>query len=107
VIASLLAALVGAGGSVALAQMLSVTPRAPSALLVAALGLLPLAAVIYASYFIYRHTARRRKLQATATALLSTILTLAALFVASIILPPSNSAPPPPPAPTPTPRHIV
>ncbi len=104
-IASLLAALVGAGGSVALAHLLSVTTRDPGALLVAALGLIPLAAVIYASYFVYRHTARRRKLQATATALLSIILTLAALFVASIFQ--TRTSTRPQPTPTPMPRNVT
>ncbi|HEX8116857.1 MAG TPA: hypothetical protein VF521_06265, partial [Pyrinomonadaceae bacterium] len=41
--------------------------------------LLPLAAIVYAAVFVYRHTARRRQVQAAATALLASILTLAAL----------------------------
>jgi hypothetical protein len=47
--------------------------------------IVPIAMIIAASIFVYRHTARRRKTQAMATALLSTILTLA-IILTSIIL---------------------
>ena len=46
----------------------------------------PLAATTYASVFVYRHTARRRALQAAATALLALLLTLAALVLGSILM---------------------
>ncbi len=45
----------------------------------------PIACVVYASVFVYRHTARRRTLQAAATALLASMLTLAALLLGSIL----------------------
>jgi len=41
--------------------------------------LLPIAAITYATVFVYRHTARRRVLQASITALLAVLLTSAAL----------------------------
>src|SRR5690349_22190358 len=44
----------------------------------AALSLLaPVGAITYAAVFVYRHTPRRRQLQAAATALLASLLTLA------------------------------
>jgi len=57
-------------------QRASATPD----LLVAGLLILPAAAILYASIFVYRHTARRRSLQAMATALVSTTLTLAIIY---------------------------
>jgi hypothetical protein len=45
----------------------------------------PIACVVYASVFVYRHTARRRTLQAAATALLASMLTLAALLLGSFL----------------------
>ncbi|MDQ3755445.1 MAG: hypothetical protein M3371_12045 [Acidobacteriota bacterium] len=107
VIASLLATLVGVGGQLALIYFLFGTARTFETfdLAVLALLLLPLLAISFASHFVYRHTARRRKLQAMATALLSIILTLAALFIASIFhtrTPPGSQ-----PAPTPTPRNVI
>ncbi len=46
----------------------------------AALSLLaPLGAIIYAAVFVYRHTARRRQLQAAATALLASLINLVGL----------------------------
>ena len=47
--------------------------------------LAPLGAITYASVFVYRHTPRRRQLQAAATALLASILTLAALTLVPIL----------------------
>src|ERR671913_2229598 len=84
--ASAAAAIVGAGSCIAL--VLGVfSPRALSSpsLLVASTLLLPTAAIIFASIFVYRHTARRRRLQAFLTAILATLLTLA-LFVSASIL---------------------
>jgi hypothetical protein len=45
----------------------------------------PVACVVYASVFVYRHTARRRTLQAAATALLASLLTLTALLLGSLL----------------------
>lgn len=85
-IVSLLAAIVGAGSCLAL--VLGVFPSQalsnPSLLVVATL-LLPVAAIIFASIFVYRHTARRRRLQAFLTVVLATLLTFALFVVASIV----------------------
>ena len=52
----------------------------------AALSLLaPLGSVAYAAVFVYRHTARRRQLQAAATALLASLITLAALALVPLL----------------------
>lgn len=47
--------------------------------------LVPLAATTYASIFVYRHTARRRRLQAFLTALFTIFLTLTAVIIASAV----------------------
>ena len=84
--ASLLAAIVGAGSCVALVLgVFSVKALSSPGLLVVSTLLLPAAAIIFASIFVYRHTARRRKLQAVLTALLATFLTLALFVCASIL----------------------
>ena len=86
IIASLLAAIVGAGSCIALVLgVFAVKPWSNPGLLVTSTLLLPIAAIIFASIFVYRHTARRRKLQAFLTATLSTLLTLT-LFIAATIL---------------------
>jgi multisubunit Na+/H+ antiporter MnhB subunit len=54
-------------------------------LLVGLTLLLPTASVLLASMFVYRHTARRRKLQAFLTAILATLLSLCLFVVASIL----------------------
>ena len=83
--ASVLAAVVGAG--ICIALVLGVfTAKALSnpGLLVISTLLLPIATIAFASIFVYRHTARRRKLQALLTAILAILLTLAFLIAASI-----------------------
>jgi uncharacterized membrane protein len=85
-LASLLAAIVGAGSCIAL--VLGVFSRqalSNPGLLVVSTLLLPLATVIFASVFVYRHTARRRRTQAFLTLVLATVLTIALLLVTSII----------------------
>jgi purine-cytosine permease-like protein len=85
-IASSLAAIVGAGSCIAL--VLGVFSRqalSNPGLLVISTFLLPLAAIIFASVFVYRHTARRRRLQAFLTLVLATLLTIALLIVTSIV----------------------
>jgi len=84
--ASVLAAVVGAG--VCIALVLGVlSPRALSnpGLLVTSTLLLPIATIAFSSIFVYRHTARRRKLQAFLTAILAILLTLG-LFISAAIL---------------------
>ena len=84
--ASLLAAIVGAGSCIALVLgVFALKAWSSPGLLVTSTLLLPIAAIVFASIFVYRHTARRRKLQAFLTATLSTLLTLAIFVGASIL----------------------
>ena len=84
--ASLLAAIVGAGSCIALVLgVFSVKALSNPGLLVTSTLLLPIATIIFASIFVYRHTARRRKLQAFLTAILATLLTLLFFISASIL----------------------
>ena len=87
IIASLLAAVVGAGASIAiiLSVFASLRPLSSPGLLVISTFVLPVAAVSYASIFVYRRTARRRKLQAALTAILALLLCLSAFIAASFI----------------------
>lgn len=82
--ASLLAAAAGAGVCYAAARLL-LAPGAAAPAWAAALLLPPVGAVTYASIFVYRHTSRRRALQAAATALLASLLTLTALSLGSLL----------------------
>jgi hypothetical protein len=97
---SSLAALLGAGTSIALilgvfSSMRSL--KAPGPLIISSL-LLPIAAVLLAAFFVYRHTARRRKLQAFLTAVLATFLSLCLFLLASVFTAPDESIQPPQPA---------
>jgi len=86
-ITSFLAALVGAGASISIILGVSSSLRflrAPGPLVLSTL-LLPIAAVFLGSFFVYRHTARRRKLQAFLTALLATFLSLCLFLLASVL----------------------
>lgn len=84
--ASLLAAVVGAGSCIALVLgVFSVKVLSSPGLLAASTLLLPVLAIVVASIFVYRHTARRRKLQAFLTALLAILLTLSLFVLASIL----------------------
>jgi hypothetical protein len=85
--ASLVAAIVGAGACLLAARLLpAASPSAAAPGAAWAVLLLPLGAVATASVFVYRHTARRRSLQAAATALLASLLTLTALVAGSVFL---------------------
>jgi hypothetical protein len=95
--ASLIAAIVGAGSCVALVLgVFSVKALSSPGLLVASTLLLPVATIIFASIFVYRHTARRRRLQAFLTAILATMLTLGFFVCASILSARFNPQVPPP-----------
>jgi uncharacterized BrkB/YihY/UPF0761 family membrane protein len=84
--ASLLAAATGAGVCYAAARFLLPFAGTDPANWVAALPLLaPLGAITYAAIFVYRHTPRRRAFQAAATAILASLLTLAAFTLASVL----------------------
>ena|SRR2546422_11333385 len=100
-IASLLAAVIGSGASIAiiLGAFASLKPLSAPGLLVIATFVLPTAAVLYASIFVYRHTARRRKLQAALTAILAVLLCLSAFIAASLVTSKLNHVPPVAPAP--------
>ncbi|HEY0169621.1 MAG TPA: hypothetical protein VGB98_01120 [Pyrinomonadaceae bacterium] len=97
--ASLLAAFAGAGVCYATAQyVLPGSGLSPSGWAAALPLLAPLAAITYAAVFVYRHTPRRRALQAALTALLASLLALTALTLASVLsgraVPDLSPAPP-------------
>ena len=85
--ASALAAVMGAGSCIALVLGVfsDALSRPRPGLLVASTLLLPIATIIFAAIFVYRHTARRRKLQALLTTLIATLLTLAFFVLASVL----------------------
>jgi integral membrane sensor domain MASE1 len=96
--ASVLAAIVGAGACTALVLgVFSVKALSSPSLLVSSTLLLPIAATAFASIFVYRHTARRRKLQAVLTALIAILLTLAFFIAATILTGRYNPIEPRPP----------
>jgi purine-cytosine permease-like protein len=101
IITSVIAAIVGTGGALGLALGLTGSTQRPRVVdLYAILTLLvPLIAVFFASFFVYRHTSRWRKAQAFSTALLSILLTLTILLAASAFSSrlPSEQGPPAPP----------
>ena len=101
VAASLLAAIVGAGSCIALVLgVFSEKALSNPGLLVTSTLLLPILTITFASIFVYRHTARRRRLQAIMTALLSILLTLGFFITASILSARRGRVTPPPPEPT-------
>ena len=86
--ASALAALVGAGSCIALVLgVFSAKALSSPSLLVFSTLLVPVAMNVFAAIFVYRHTARRRKLQAFLTTLIATLLTLGLFVLASILSP--------------------
>ncbi len=86
-ISSFAAALVGAGSTIAiiLFYFASLKPITTPGLLVASTYLLPLLATLLAAIFVYRHTARRRRLQAVLTAIIALVLTISLFVIASIV----------------------
>jgi len=89
IIASLAAAFIGCGLWSALVIGIFGNARtlARSDWLLLASAVIPLGIATYAAVFVYRHTARRRKTQATITAILALILTLGSYLVASQAFP--------------------
>jgi hypothetical protein len=84
--ASALAALIGAGSCIALVLgVFSAKALSSPGLLVTSTLILPVATIVFAAIFVYRHTARRRKLQALLTAIVATLLTLTFFILASIL----------------------
>lgn len=102
-IASLVATLIGAGSPLGIVYGLSGPThqlREPDIFIISIL-LIPVAAITGAGFFVYRHTARRRQIQAVLTVLIATLLTLTVLIFSSILLAK------PAPAPEPVPRRNV
>jgi amino acid transporter len=86
-ISAFVAAIVGAGSASAIiiSVFSSLNPLMRPGLLVVSTALLPLLAILFTAIFVYRHTARRRKLQAILTALLAILLTILFFLIASIV----------------------
>jgi len=86
-ISALIAAVAGAGSAIAiiLSVFSSLKPITTPGLLVVSTYLLPLLATLLASVFVYRHTARRRRLQAVLTAIIALVLTILLFVLASIV----------------------
>lgn len=107
IIASLAAVVAGAGGGAGALYLLTgrAGPTARAGWLALFALLLPLAAITYASVFVYRRTARRRRLQAAATALVSLALTFAIYLAFALFTtccePPVEQTPP-----APAPRNV-
>ena len=102
-LSSLIAAIVGVGSTTAIILLGfgAFRPTSASGLLVLATYLMPLVAILLAAIFVYRHTARRRRLQAILTALISLLLTFGILLMFSILSKPTlQQSPPPTQAPT-------
>ena len=98
-ISSLIAAVIGAGSAIAIVLIVfaSLKPIAAPGLLVSSTYLLPVLTTLLAAIFVYRHTARRRRLQATLTAIITLVLTISLFVLASIIT--ARRTPIEPPAP--------
>jgi hypothetical protein len=97
-ISSLLAAVAGAGSAIAIIVSVfsSLQAIATPGLLVVSTFLLPILTTLLASIFVYRHTARRRKLQAILTATIASILTITFFVIASIVMARRDPVQPPP-----------
>jgi Ca2+/Na+ antiporter len=83
IITSLIAALVNAGGMRSLAYWTMGTGTTSGAAhpgVIARAAVIPLVITTLACIFVYRHTARRRKLQAALTALFALLTTFIAIF---------------------------
>lgn len=86
-ISSIVAATIGAGSSIAIILWVfsSLKPITTPGSLVLATFLLPAGAILLAAIFVYRHTARRRKLQAALTVIISLVLTIAFFVIGTIV----------------------
>ena len=98
IIASIIAALLGPGIGIVLVLMIFSTFSSLSTAgpVVFAIYLLPVLTTLLAAMFVYRHTARRRKLQAALTTIISFLLSLALFVTASLFSAPKEMQPPPP-----------
>ena len=97
IIASLVATVLGAGLAILLVVFIfsSLQAMANPGVLAFAIYLLPVLTTLLASIFVYRHTARRRKLQAALTALISLLLSLSLFLIASMVSAPPKQMQPP------------
>lgn len=97
-IASIIASLIGSGATLGIILVLAGSSRPFASQDIVALStlIIPIAMVIAASTFVYRHTSRRRKTQAMATALLTSLLTLAIIVSTTMILSRYSVVEPPP-----------
>jgi ABC-type transport system involved in multi-copper enzyme maturation permease subunit len=97
-VSSVVAAAVGAGCTIAIILYVfsSLKPITAPGLFVLATFLLPAGATLLATIFVYRHTARRRKLQAALTVIISLVLTIAFFVIGSIVTSRINPIQPPP-----------
>jgi branched-subunit amino acid ABC-type transport system permease component len=89
VIASLAAALVAAFGSYGVAYVfwrLSTSPPSTLTLLLCA-EIFPFAASLFIGIFVYRHTARRRKLQVVISVLFTLLLSQGLIRLLTLLLP--------------------
>ena len=99
IITSFLAAMVGAGASIAIILVAFSSLRAVKpGPLVLATRLWPIVTILMSAFFVYRHTARRRKLQAFLTALVATFLSLCLFLLASVFTARRDVIRPPQPA---------
>jgi hypothetical protein len=90
VLVSLVAALIACGVWSLLIMIIfghSVRPIQPHDWLLLASAAVPLAMAGFAGFFIYRHTARRRKTQAVLTVFLTLLLSIAACLAAIRLFP--------------------
>lgn len=89
VIASLAAAFIGCGlwSALVIGVFGSARILARNDWLLLATMLLPVGIAVYSGIFVYRHTARRRKTQASITLVLALLLSLVAYLIAWTILP--------------------
>ena len=104
-ICSLIAALIGVGSTSAIILLVfsSLNPVTSAGWAALSAYLIPLLSILVAAYFVYRHTARRRRLQAILTALISLLLTFAIFLLFSIITAPKLTPTSPPAEP---PRNV-
>lgn len=84
---SLIASVVGAGSStlIILSRSASLHVFSSPDLVVISTFVLPVACIILAGFFVYRHTSRRRKTQALLTGLLAAFLSLGVFIAVSIL----------------------
>ncbi|HYX28348.1 MAG TPA: hypothetical protein VE863_07265 [Pyrinomonadaceae bacterium] len=87
ILASLIGAIIGFGlwCAITIAFFGSAINLARHDWILLASVLLPLGFAIFGGVFVYRHTARRRKVQAVTTAILSLILTIVGYCVADVV----------------------